>query len=386
MVDLHPWHSRIDAPDRPDWAVFDLDPFEPASFDDVRDIARLVKAALDHLGLRGLLKTSGQTGLQIYVPLRRGPDYGEVRGWVEEVARAIGRVEPDRITWEWAVSRRAGRIRIDYTQNIINKTLAAPYSLRPLPGATVSTPLAWEELDEPGLRPDGWNMATIWGRPGRGRRPLRRGPDRRSGAAGGQGCRAGSGERGRRRPVRTRAGHRISGMAVLLLNASLQPLNVISHRRLVVLLSKERVAFLDTDAEVRAVAALQDRRIPEDVVIVRLLRNIHVPRRVLRPNRRNLLLRDDNTCQYCGIVTVPAELTVDHVIPVSRGGAPDSWDNVVLACKRCNWRKADRLPAEVGMHLLRAPHPLTQEYAHIIFLRYPALKAAYDAFCASAAA
>ena len=164
VVDLHPWHSRIDAPDRPDWAVFDLDPFEPASFDDVRDIARLVKAALDHLGLRGLLKTSGQTGLQIYVPLRRGPDYDQVRGWVEEVARAIGRVEPDRISWEWTVSRRAGRIRIDYTQNIINKTLAAPYSLRPLPGAPVSTPLGWEELDDPRLRPDGWTMTTIWDR------------------------------------------------------------------------------------------------------------------------------------------------------------------------------------------------------------------------------
>jgi bifunctional non-homologous end joining protein LigD len=164
VVDLHPWHSRVDAPDQPDWAVFDLDPFEPASFDDVRDIARLVKAALDHLGLRGLLKTSGQTGLQIYVPLRRGPDYARVRGWVEEVARAIGRVEPDRISWEWAVSRRAGRIRIDYTQNIINKTLAAPYSLRPLPGATVSTPLAWEELDDPALCPDRWTMETIWER------------------------------------------------------------------------------------------------------------------------------------------------------------------------------------------------------------------------------
>jgi bifunctional non-homologous end joining protein LigD len=164
VVDLHPWHSRIDAPDQPDWAVYDLDPFEPASFDDIRDIARLVKAALDHLGLRGLLKTSGQTGLQIYVPLRRGPDYARVRGWVEEVARAIGRVEPDRISWEWAVSRRAGRIRIDYTQNIINKTLAAPYSLRPLPGATVSTPLAWEELDDPALRPDRWTMETIWER------------------------------------------------------------------------------------------------------------------------------------------------------------------------------------------------------------------------------
>ena len=175
-------------------------------------------------------------------------------------------------------------------------------------------------------------------------------------------------------------------MAVLLLNASLQPLNVISHRRLVVLLSKERVAFLDDDAEMRAAAALAVRHIPDDVVIVRLLRNIHVPRRVLRPNRRNLLLRDDSTCQYCGLTAPAAEMTVDHVVPVSRGGAPDTWENVVIACKRCNWRKADHLPAEVGMHLLRAPGPLTQEYAHIIFLRYPALKAAYEAFCATAAA
>jgi bifunctional non-homologous end joining protein LigD len=160
-IDLHPWHSRIYAPDRPDWAVFDLDPFEPATFDDVREVAHLVKAALDHLGLRGLCKTSGQTGLQIYVPLRRGPDYEEVRHWVEEVGRAIGRVLPDRISWEWAVDRRSGRIRIDYTQNIIGKTLAAPYSLRPARGAPVSTPITWEELDDPGLRPDGWTIRTI---------------------------------------------------------------------------------------------------------------------------------------------------------------------------------------------------------------------------------
>ncbi len=164
VIDLHPWHSRVDAPHQPDWAVFDLDPFEPASFDDVRDIARMVKAALDHLGLRGHLKVSGQTGLQIYVPLRRGPDYDRVRGWVEDVARAIGRVDPGRITWEWTVSRRTGKIRIDYTQNIINKTLAAPYSLRPLPGAPVSTPLAWEELDDRRLRPDRWTIDTIWDR------------------------------------------------------------------------------------------------------------------------------------------------------------------------------------------------------------------------------
>ena len=160
VVDLHPWHSRHDAPYQPDWAVFDLDPFEPATFADVVDVAKLVKAALDHLGMRGLLKTSGQTGLQIYVPIRRGPTYDVVRHWVEDVARAIGRVLPDKITWDWAVSRRAGRLRIDYTQNILNKTLAAPYSLRPEPGAPMSMPIAWEELDDPGLRPDGWNIGN----------------------------------------------------------------------------------------------------------------------------------------------------------------------------------------------------------------------------------
>ena len=85
VIDLHPWHSRIDAPDEPDWAVFDLDPFEPATFQDVIDIAKLVKAALDHYGMHGVVKTSGQTGLQIYVPVRRGPDYAAVRNWVEEV-------------------------------------------------------------------------------------------------------------------------------------------------------------------------------------------------------------------------------------------------------------------------------------------------------------
>jgi 5-methylcytosine-specific restriction endonuclease McrA len=165
---------------------------------------------------------------------------------------------------------------------------------------------------------------------------------------------------------------------VLLLNASMQPLNVISHRRLIILLSKERVAFLDERSELEAAAALSGRRLPEGVVVVRLLRTIHVPRRLLRPNRRNLLLRDDHTCQYCGFVGPAAELTVDHIVPMSRGGSGDRWDNLVIACKRCNWRKANHRPGEVGMHLRRAPGPLTQEYAHIIFLRYPELKAAYE--------
>ncbi len=147
---------------------------------------------------------------------------------------------------------------------------------------------------------------------------------------------------------------------------------------MIILLSKERVAFLDERSELEAAAALAGRRLPDGVVIVRLLRTIHVPRRLLRPNRRNLLLRDDHTCQYCGFLGPAAELTVDHIVPLSLGGSGDRWDNLVVACKRCNWRKANHRPEEVGMHLRRPPGPLTQEYAHIIFLRHPELKQAYE--------
>jgi bifunctional non-homologous end joining protein LigD len=77
------------------------------------------------------------------------------------VGKAIGQVAPERISWEWEVARRTGKIRIDYTQNIINKTLAAPYSLRPAAGAPVSTPIAWEELDDRRLRPDRWTIKSI---------------------------------------------------------------------------------------------------------------------------------------------------------------------------------------------------------------------------------
>ena len=160
-IDLHPWHSRIDAPQQPDWAVFDLDPAEGATFESVVTIARLIEVALDHYRLHSVLKTTGQTGLQIYVPIRRGPDYGAVRGWVEGVARAIGRIVPELVSWEWSVKARTGRVRIDYTQNIINKTLNAPYTVRAVARAPVSAPITWAELDDPALRPDRWTVRTI---------------------------------------------------------------------------------------------------------------------------------------------------------------------------------------------------------------------------------
>lgn len=173
-------------------------------------------------------------------------------------------------------------------------------------------------------------------------------------------------------------------MSVLLLSASMQPLNVISRRRLVVLLSRERIAFLSEEDERLAFEAMQDRRFPAGVIIVRLLRSIHIPHRNLRPNRRNLLLRDEHSCQYCGFTGPVSELTIDHVVPMSRGGATSTWENLVVACKRCNWRKANHLPEEVSLRLRRAPRAPRHEYTHVLFLRYPELKAAYDAFCAAA--
>lgn len=160
-IDLHPWHSRIDAPDQPDWAVFDIDPAEGATFENVVTLARLIGVALDHYRLRSVVKTTGQTGLQIYVPIRRGPDYTAVRNWVEGVSRAVGRTVPDLVSWEWSVRRRTGRVRLDYTQNIINKTLTAPYTVRAVPGAPVSAPISWAEVEDPALRPDRWNIHTI---------------------------------------------------------------------------------------------------------------------------------------------------------------------------------------------------------------------------------
>jgi hypothetical protein len=159
---------------------------------------------------------------------------------------------------------------------------------------------------------------------------------------------------------------------------------VISKRRLVVLLTKQRVTFIDDAARQAVEDALLHRRFGEDVVIVRLLSNIQIPRRMLRANRRNLLLRDEGTCQYCGKSLPASQLSVDHVVPTSRGGSGCSWENQVIACRRCNGRKGNRLLSEAGMRLIRPPRALTQEYAHLIFLRYPQLKHAYDRLLSSA--
>jgi len=161
VIDLHPWYSREDKPEHPDWSVVDLDPAEGATFKDVIAVAKVVKGALDHLKLRALLKTTGQSGLHIYVPIERRYTLDQSRGFVEKLSHMIAELMPDKVTEIWEVKRRTGKIRIDYTQNVINKTLAGPYSVRPALHAPVSTPIAWEELDDPKLRPDRWTITTL---------------------------------------------------------------------------------------------------------------------------------------------------------------------------------------------------------------------------------
>ena len=160
-IDLHPWTSRTDAPHRPTYALIDIDPGPRTTFDDVLVIARLYRTALDHLDVRGYPKVTGKRGLQIWVPVEPRYEFRETAAWVEGLSRAVGAMVPELVSWQWSVKGRGGLARLDYTQNASNKTLVAPYAVRPLANAPVSAPITWAELDEPGLRPDRWTIPAM---------------------------------------------------------------------------------------------------------------------------------------------------------------------------------------------------------------------------------
>jgi bifunctional non-homologous end joining protein LigD len=159
-MELHPWTSRTDAPHLPSYALVDIDPGPDTTWDEVLVLARLYRSALEHLGVRGQPKVTGKRGIQVWIPVVRGPTFDETRAWVEGLSRAIGATVPDLVSWEWAKRARKGKARLDYTQNVINKTLVAPYSPRPAAGAPISMPIDWDELDDPELRPDRWTIRT----------------------------------------------------------------------------------------------------------------------------------------------------------------------------------------------------------------------------------
>ncbi|MEZ4651507.1 MAG: non-homologous end-joining DNA ligase [Candidatus Eisenbacteria bacterium] len=147
-IDLHPWLSHRPTLGSPDWAVIDLDPKE-APFTDVVKIARAVKKILDAIGLRAGLKTSGSTGLHIFIPIAPGYDYDQARGFAEALARVVAKEQKDIATVERVTRHRKSKVYVDFLQNRQGQTVVPAYVVRPKPGATVSTPLHWEELESP---------------------------------------------------------------------------------------------------------------------------------------------------------------------------------------------------------------------------------------------
>ncbi len=161
-IEMHPLHSRCGRVEVPDYLFFDLDPME-ATFEQVLRVALHVRAALDALGLASYPKTSGATGVQIFVPIEPGYSYEQTRGLVGAIGRMIERADREHVTMAWQTSRRTGKVFIDHTMNRSGANIAAVYSLRPEPGATVSTPLTWEEV-EAGVRPSDFTIRSVWER------------------------------------------------------------------------------------------------------------------------------------------------------------------------------------------------------------------------------
>jgi bifunctional non-homologous end joining protein LigD len=146
-IDMNAWYSRVDKPERPDFVLFDLDPSPDVGFAETVQVALLVKQALDAFGLVGFPKTSSAEGMHVIVPVERRYTYDDTRQFAEIVAGAIARSNRGLATTEWSKSKRRG-VLIDANQNGEGKTIASVYSLRPRPGAPVSTPLRWSEVNE----------------------------------------------------------------------------------------------------------------------------------------------------------------------------------------------------------------------------------------------
>ncbi len=147
-IDMNAWYSRVDKPDRPDFVLFDLDPPESRNgFVEAIRVAHLIREALERLELRSYVKTSGADGVHVLVPITRRSTYKDTYDFAELVSRGVEAEHPGLATTEWLKKKRRG-VLVDHRQNGHGKTIASVYSVRPKPGAPVSTPLHWEELGE----------------------------------------------------------------------------------------------------------------------------------------------------------------------------------------------------------------------------------------------
>jgi bifunctional non-homologous end joining protein LigD len=155
-IDMNAWYSRIDKPDRPDFVLFDLDPPDDG-FGLAIEVAHLIRELLEELELPGYVKTSGADGIHVVAPITRRSTFPQTYDFAEKASRLLEQRHPGKVTTEWLKKKREG-VLVDHRQNGHGKTIASVYSVRPKPGAPVSTPLRWEELT-PKIRPRDFGMA-----------------------------------------------------------------------------------------------------------------------------------------------------------------------------------------------------------------------------------
>jgi len=156
-IDMNAWYSRVDKPDRPDFVLFDLDPpDEGDGFEQAIEVAHLIRELLDELALPGYLKTSGADGIHVVAPITRRSTFEDTYAFAEQASRLLESRHPGLVTTEWLKKKREG-VLVDHRQNGWGKTIASAYSVRPKPGAPVSTPLRWDELRS-GIKPGDFTM------------------------------------------------------------------------------------------------------------------------------------------------------------------------------------------------------------------------------------
>ncbi len=156
-IDMNAWYSRVDKPERPDFVLFDLDPPDDG-FELAIEVAHLIRELLDQLGLPGYVKTSGADGIHVVAPITRRSTFEQTYAFAESASRLLEQRHPGKITTEWLKKKRSG-VLVDHRQNGRGKTIASVYSVRPKPGAPVSTPLHWEELTT-AVRPRDFTMSV----------------------------------------------------------------------------------------------------------------------------------------------------------------------------------------------------------------------------------
>lgn len=160
-IEMNPWNSRLKHLDNPDYLVLDLDPSENNTFDHVIETALVIKELLDKAGAISFPKTSGASGIHIYVPLGAKYSYDQAKEFANIVAMMAHEQLPSFTSLERSLSKRGkGNLYIDYLQNRKGQTLSCAYSMRPKPGATVSTPLEWKEVKK-GLHPSNFTFKNI---------------------------------------------------------------------------------------------------------------------------------------------------------------------------------------------------------------------------------